>query len=308
LVATAFHRNSKTNVEGGTDDEEYRLLAVMDRVSTTWQSWMGTTFGCVQCHSHPYDPFPHESYYEFLAYFDNTLDHNLTDDFPVLDYAIQPEDRERAFALQQTIRELQAAYVKPFQTLSNSTAWTPWRYQKATATQGAIISIERDEQGRQVLQTGPNAPKGTLHTLLISPPATPLQALRIDAPMLDGATVTMPGDPFVLSYLEAAWVDPEGAETPISFERVISDEIHPRSSPELSLVEKNAQGWSLPQTTLSRLGRICADRARNHPEGCRAQNRDTQHGRSRRRPTTRSAAIPSLVQRRSRLGRSLSFG
>jgi hypothetical protein len=244
LVATAFHRNSKTNVEGGTDDEEYRLLAVMDRVSTTWQSWMGTTFGCVQCHSHPYDPFPHESYYEFLAYFDNTLDHNLTDDFPVLDYAIQPEDRERAFALQQTIRELQAAYVKPFQTLSNSTAWTPWRYQKATATQGAIISIERDEQGRQVLQTGPNAPKGTLHTLLISPPATPLQALRIDAPMLDGATVTMPGDPFVLSYLEAAWVDPEGAETPISFERVISDEIHPRSSPELSLVEKNAQGWS----------------------------------------------------------------
>lgn len=244
MVATAFHRNTKTNVEGGTDDEEYRLLAVMDRVSTTWQSWMGTTFGCVQCHSHPYDPFPHESYYEFLAYFDNTLDHNLTDDFPVLRYALAPEEREKTFALEQELNTLLADYVAPFQSLSNSSSWTPWRYQKATATQGVIISVERDEQGRQVLQTGPNAPKGTIHTILTQPPESSLQALRIDAPMLDGSTLTSPGDPFILSYLEAIIVDPAGAETLIEFERVISDETHPRIPPELSLDEKNPQGWS----------------------------------------------------------------
>ena len=244
LVATAFHRNSKTNVEGGTDDEEYRLLAVMDRVSTTWQSWMGTTFGCVQCHSHPYDPFPHESYYEFLAYFDNTLDHNLSDDYPVLQYALDPEDRESAFTLQQEIRDLQAAYVEPFQQLARAVEWKPSRYQKATATQGVVFSIERDELGRQVLQTGPNAPKRTVHTILVEPPASPLQALRIDAPMLDGATVAKPGDPFILSYLEAAWVDAEGEEVPISFQRVISDEVHPRLSPERSLDSKDNQGWS----------------------------------------------------------------
>ena len=56
-IATAFHRNTMTNDEGGTDNEEFRTAAVMDRVNTTWSVLLGTTFNCVQCHSHPYDPF-----------------------------------------------------------------------------------------------------------------------------------------------------------------------------------------------------------------------------------------------------------
>ena len=40
LVATAFHRNTKTNSEGGTDDEEFRNEAVVDRVNTTMSVWM----------------------------------------------------------------------------------------------------------------------------------------------------------------------------------------------------------------------------------------------------------------------------
>jgi hypothetical protein len=71
LVATAFHRNTWTNTEGGTDDEEYRIAAVTDRVNTTWTTWQATTFGCTQCHSHPYDPFPHEDYYRFMAFFNS---------------------------------------------------------------------------------------------------------------------------------------------------------------------------------------------------------------------------------------------
>ncbi|MDP6355593.1 MAG: DUF1549 domain-containing protein, partial [Planctomycetota bacterium] len=35
LVATAFHRNTQTNNEGGTNDEEYRNVAIVDRVNTT---------------------------------------------------------------------------------------------------------------------------------------------------------------------------------------------------------------------------------------------------------------------------------
>jgi hypothetical protein len=83
-IATAFHRNTMTNDEGGTDNEEYRTAAVMDRVSTTWETLMGTTFACVQCHSHPYDPFHHEEYYKFLAFFNNTRDEDTYEDFPVL--------------------------------------------------------------------------------------------------------------------------------------------------------------------------------------------------------------------------------
>lgn len=83
-IATGFHRNSMTNDEGGTDNEEFRTAAVIDRVNTTWESLMGTTFSCVQCHSHPYDPFKHDEYYKFLAYFNNTRDEDTYNDYPLL--------------------------------------------------------------------------------------------------------------------------------------------------------------------------------------------------------------------------------
>lgn len=83
-IATAFHRNTMTNDEGGTDNEEFRTSAVMDRVNTTWQALMGTTFGCVQCHSHPYDPFKHDEYYKFLAFFNNSRDEDTEADYPLL--------------------------------------------------------------------------------------------------------------------------------------------------------------------------------------------------------------------------------
>ena len=50
LVATAFNRNTMTNTEGGTDDEEFRVAAVKDRVDTTMDVWMGLTIGCAKCH------------------------------------------------------------------------------------------------------------------------------------------------------------------------------------------------------------------------------------------------------------------
>jgi len=74
LIATAFHRNTLANDEGGTDNEEFRVAAVVDRVSTTYEVWQGTTMACVQCHSHPYDPFRHKEFYESMAFFNNTVD------------------------------------------------------------------------------------------------------------------------------------------------------------------------------------------------------------------------------------------
>jgi len=82
-IATAFHRNTMTNDEGGTENEEFRTAATLDRVNTTWEALMGTTFACVQCHSHPYDPFRHEDYYKFLAFFNNTRDEDTYADYPL---------------------------------------------------------------------------------------------------------------------------------------------------------------------------------------------------------------------------------
>ncbi len=83
MIATAFHRNTMTNDEGGTDNEEFRVAAVIDRVNTTWETVMGTSFACVQCHSHPFDPIRHDEYYKFMAFFNNTRDEDTFDDYPV---------------------------------------------------------------------------------------------------------------------------------------------------------------------------------------------------------------------------------
>ncbi len=84
LIATAFHRNTMTNTEGGTDDEEFRVAAVKDRIATTAQVWMGLTLGCAQCHTHKFDPITQQEYYEFFAIFNQTEDNDRADDQPVL--------------------------------------------------------------------------------------------------------------------------------------------------------------------------------------------------------------------------------
>lgn len=91
LLATAFHRNTMANDEGGTNDEEFRVAAVMERVGTTFEVWQGTTMACVQCHSHPYDPIRHEDFYKSMAFFNNTRDKDLYNEQPKLFTYEQPE-------------------------------------------------------------------------------------------------------------------------------------------------------------------------------------------------------------------------
>ena len=87
MVATAFHRNTMTNTEGGTDDEEFRIAAVKDRVDTTLQVWMGLTMGCAKCHDHKYDPISQKEYYQFFAFFNQTADADHSDERPLLKLA-----------------------------------------------------------------------------------------------------------------------------------------------------------------------------------------------------------------------------
>ena len=82
LIATAFHRNTMSNDEGGTEDEEFRVASVIDRVNTTFDVWQSTTISCVQCHSHPYDPIKQNEYYQLMAFFNNSRDEDTPDEAP----------------------------------------------------------------------------------------------------------------------------------------------------------------------------------------------------------------------------------
>lgn len=83
-TATAFHRNTMTNTEGGTDDEEFRTAAVKDRAIVTMQGFMGLTLQCAQCHTHKFDPITQKEFYKFYAIFNQTEDNDQPDERPTI--------------------------------------------------------------------------------------------------------------------------------------------------------------------------------------------------------------------------------
>ena len=105
VLATAFHRNTMTNSEGGTRDEEYRVAAVIDRVNTTYQTWMGLTMSCAQCHTHKYDPITHEEYYQSFALLNQTADADRVDDAPHLEWQT-PQQRAHAQEIAAVVQTL----------------------------------------------------------------------------------------------------------------------------------------------------------------------------------------------------------
>ncbi|MBV8880904.1 MAG: DUF1549 domain-containing protein, partial [Planctomycetaceae bacterium] len=112
LEATAFHRNTLTNTEGGTDDEEFRNFAVVDRVNTTMAVWMGLTFNCAQCHDHKYDPFTQEEFFRLFAFFNQSEDNDQADDRPFLSIFTDDQKKQKK-DWEDEIARLQAALDTP---------------------------------------------------------------------------------------------------------------------------------------------------------------------------------------------------
>ena len=83
IIATAFHRNTMTQNEGGTSDEEFRNAAVIDRVNTTYAVLMGTTMACAQCHTHKYDPITITEYFQSYAFLNQSADSDKRDEAPL---------------------------------------------------------------------------------------------------------------------------------------------------------------------------------------------------------------------------------
>ncbi len=118
-IATAFHRNTMTNNEGGTNDEEFRNVAVVDRVNTTFTVWMGTSMACAQCHTHKYDPITQTEYFRAFAFFNNTADADRGDESPTLpiwtpDQLTKKADLDRQIAeLESELKGKKADELKP---------------------------------------------------------------------------------------------------------------------------------------------------------------------------------------------------
>jgi mono/diheme cytochrome c family protein len=155
LIATAFHRNTQTNNEGGTNDEEFRNVAVVDRVNTTFATWMGTTMACAQCHTHKYDPITHEEYFQVFDILNQTEDSDKKDERPV--YSIYSDhQKKRQSDLKNKISELERSLkpstenelllteLKKWEVEQKQTKWNALVPTKGAAQSGADLNISGD--------------------------------------------------------------------------------------------------------------------------------------------------------------------
>ncbi len=141
IHATAFHRNTLTNTEGGTDDEEFRNAAIVDRVNTVMQTWMGLTSACAQCHNHKYDPFSQEEFFKIFAFFNQSEDSDRGDDFPTVPIWTD-EQKQRRRTLEADVARLDAELAKDTPALAAArTKWVAafavppvWKESVKTAT------------------------------------------------------------------------------------------------------------------------------------------------------------------------------
>ncbi|MEX2174817.1 MAG: PSD1 and planctomycete cytochrome C domain-containing protein [Pirellulaceae bacterium] len=154
IVASAFHRNTLINEEGGTDPEQFRHEAVVDRVNTTAAVWLGLTVGCAQCHTHKFDPITHREYYELFAFFNSTTDVNnkgaTLGVAPGEMFGEQPEtlpplpEADEHFAQRKAQWERQQAEQRAASDSSQKPQWQPLTYIEFDTATGAGLKLLED--------------------------------------------------------------------------------------------------------------------------------------------------------------------
>lgn len=247
LVATTAHRLTQTNDEGGTDDEEFRIEAVLDRVNTTWQAWQGFTFGCAQCHSHPYDPIRHEDYYRFAAFFNNTADTDATEEYPTIPVPIDRQDLDRVGRALAELRSLrEETWRQEVEVAGDDSLWRPTHDLRPSTNNDAKLLVER-RNGREEFYAEGVTPRGTTHTLQVTPPEglSRLTAVRVIGMPLDPKKAAADSEwGFVWSGVKLELVDADGAATTVPVARLVADEPHPFLDPQESLNAKSSAGFA----------------------------------------------------------------
>ncbi len=185
-VATGFHRNTLTNKEGGVDQEEFRVAAVIDRVNTTGTVWLGLTVGCAQCHSHKYDPLLQKEYYSLFAFFNSGQEVDLPAPLPgereryeaakaAFEARLQPSKEALATYDRDTRPSRQAEWEKTIGP--NASSWKVLAPTEANSAQGGTLTVQPDGS---VLASGKNPERDT-YTIQARTDLTGITAFRVEA-------------------------------------------------------------------------------------------------------------------------------
>jgi len=244
LKGTAFHRNTMTNNEGGTNDEEWRNAAVVDRVNTTFAVWMGTSMACAQCHTHKYDPIAQKEYYQLFAFLNQTEDADKRDESPLLSF-FSDEQKQLRTKWEAELAAVESKFKSPSaEVIANADKWAQtfpvkldWTAPKASAaksTSGAALDARDDGS---VFVAKNDAAKDNFTVELTVPAAQKLTALRLEAlpdEKLPGKGPGQAGGNFVVTRVRASVLPPAESKGPTA--RFVRIEL-PAKNQSLQLAE-----------------------------------------------------------------------
>lgn len=294
LVATGFHRNTMLNDEGGIDPEEFRIVAVKDRIETTGAVWLGTTLNCAQCHDHKFDPFSQKEYYQLLAYFNSDVDMGRGQE-PVLELPSteQTQERERLWgeigrlknSLNTQTPELDQELVKwETEIRQNLPEWTALSPDKYASSAGSLLTQLED---RSLLAVG-NNPANDVYEIEAKVPLEAVTALQLEAltheTLPEGGPGRRENGGFVLEKIEVEVIpDGTGESTalPVRFSDAFADHTEGTFDVKSLVGLVEGRGWATDSSKdgmrVNRAAIFAVSNTADLKEGMRLRIRLTHH-------------------------------
>ena len=219
-LATAFHRQTLTNTEGGTDKEEFRVEATFDRTETTGAIWLGLTLNCARCHNHKYDAIEQSEYYQLYSFFDNGEESTFS--LPNSEEAMATYRKERAQhdakieKLEQRLATAREGHEQAFANWEDTTGARIKDAKPLEFHELADLAVKSDAEGVEfsiengsIIQVSGANPDGTIVTSVSGTAGSvsqPITGLRLDVLPGDGLPMKGPGRApngnFVLNEVE----------------------------------------------------------------------------------------------------------
>src|SRR4051812_9309931 len=252
-VATGFHRNTMTNTEGGTDNEEFRHEAIIDRINTTMSVWMGTTFNCCQCHNHKYDPFTSKDYYNFYAFLNQTADADYDDEKPTMK-VLQPWEETKLADLRKKVKDREAKLKEAAGKPEIADAQADWERKAAAAlTEWVVLdpvtwsskggATFSKTESKSLRAEGKNPPND-VYTVTVKPGADRVTGFRLEVLETgDEKALGRAGNGnFVLSKVEV-----EADAKPVKLKAAAADYAQ-EGFPATNLLAGTGGGWAVGAT------------------------------------------------------------
>ena len=134
LVASGYNRLNMMTREGGAQVKEYLAKYGAERVRSVSNAWLGSTFGCAECHDHKFDPIKSADFYALQSFFADVkqwgvyADYNYTPE-PELkgvgnDHPFYPEVRSKNAYLTKKDAQLRAELASFYQSVVAETTDT----------------------------------------------------------------------------------------------------------------------------------------------------------------------------------------